>query len=88
MGKVLATPGVYIEEKSAFSSSVVPVATAVPAFIGYTEKATRGTKSLLNLPTRISSMAEYEELFGGSPNTMFTITSDAQSGYKLSVDNG
>ena len=28
MAKVLATPGVYIEEKSAFSSSVVPVSTA------------------------------------------------------------
>ena len=88
MGKVLATPGVYIEEKSAFSSSVVPVATAIPAFVGYTERATRGTKSLLNLPTRITSMAEYEELFGGPPNTMFTISADPKAGYKLSADSG
>ena len=39
MAQVLATPGVYIEEKSAFPSSAVQVATAVPAFVGYTEKA-------------------------------------------------
>lgn len=86
MGKVLATPGVYIEEKSAFSSSAVPVATAVPAFIGYTEKATRGTKSLRNVPTRITSMAEFEEMFGGPPNTQFSIESDDAAGFKLTVD--
>lgn len=88
MAKVLATPGVYIEEKSAFSSSVVPVATAVPAFVGYTERANRGTKSLRNTPTRITSLAEYEEMFGGAPKTLFTISSDAGSGFKLQADEG
>ena len=48
MATTLATPGVYIEEKSSFGSSVVPVQTAVPAFVGYTEKANRGSKSLMN----------------------------------------
>jgi phage tail sheath protein FI len=76
MATVLATPGVYIEEKSAFSSSVVPVATAVPAFVGYTQKALRGTKSLKNIPTRISSFAEYEQFFGGQPKTKFKIADD------------
>ncbi len=52
MATVLATPGVYIEEKSAFASSVVPVATAVPVFLGYTQKAARGSKSLKNVPTK------------------------------------
>ena len=33
------TPGVYLVEKNAFPSSVVEVATAIPMFIGYTEKA-------------------------------------------------
>jgi phage tail sheath protein FI len=33
------TPGVYINEISAFPNSVVPVATAVPAFVGYTMTA-------------------------------------------------
>ena len=40
------TPGVYIVEKSAFPNSVVEVATAVPAFIGYTEKASNKGKPL------------------------------------------
>jgi hypothetical protein len=87
MATVLATPGVYIEEKSAFASSVVPVATAVPAFIGYTQKAVRGTKPLKNVPTRISSFAEFEQYFGGAPKTLFTISEDANSvGYKLDVN--
>lgn len=87
MATVLATPGVYIEEKSAFASSVVPVATAVPAFIGYTEKAQRGTKSIKNVPTRISSFAEFEQFFGGAPKTKFTIAEDQSSvGYKLDVN--
>jgi phage tail sheath protein FI len=73
MATVLATPGVYIEEKSAFGSSVVPVATAIPAFIGYTQKATRGTKSLINVPTKITSFAEFEQFFGGAPKTRFKL---------------
>ena len=32
------TPGVYVEEISKLPASVAPVATAIPAFIGYTEK--------------------------------------------------
>ena len=42
---VMKTPGVYVVEKSAFPNSVVQVATAVPAFIGYTQKAMMGNKS-------------------------------------------
>ena len=33
MAATLATPGVYIEEKSSFGSSVVPVQTAIPVQI-------------------------------------------------------
>jgi len=57
------TPGVYIVEKSAFPNSVVEVATAVPAFIGYTEKANNKGKSLLNKAWRISSMSEFISFF-------------------------
>ena len=88
MAKVLATPGVYIEEKSAFSSSVVPVSTAVPAFIGYTSRSSRGNKPLTNVPTRITSLAEYEEMFGGAPKTKFSIEPNDNTGYTLSVDQG
>ena len=79
MATKLATPGVYIEEKSAFGNTVVSVPTAVPAFVGYTEKAARGTQSLLNVPTRVSSFAEYNDLFGGPSMTKFEITSDEGS---------
>ena len=45
----MKTPGVYIVEKNAFPNSVVQVATAVPAFIGYTESATLGNLSLIHI---------------------------------------
>ncbi|WP_062057021.1 phage tail sheath family protein [Aquimarina longa] len=59
------TPGVYIEEIPKLPPSVAQVETAIPAFIGYTEKAEdeRGN-SLLNEPKRISSLLEYERFFG------------------------
>jgi phage tail sheath protein FI len=76
MATNLATPGVYIEEKSSFGSSVVPVQTAVPAFIGYTEKSTRGSKSLVNKPTKITSFGQFVELFGGAPKTKFNLEVD------------
>mgnify|MGYP001243420646 FL=1 len=79
MATKLATPGVYIEEKSAFGNTVVSVPTAVPAFVGYTEKAARGTQSLINVPTRVSSFSEYNDLFGGPSMTKFEITSDEGS---------
>lgn len=61
------TPDVYVEEISIFPRSVAEVETAVPAFIGYTEKSEFKTKSLLNVPTRIRSLVEFEERFGGGP---------------------
>ena len=73
MSKILSTPGVYIEEKNAFPNSIVPVATAVPAFIGYTEKAIRDKKNLHNIPTRISSLAEYLLYFGEAPDTRYAL---------------
>ncbi len=73
MAKVYATPGVYIEEKSAFPNSVVPVATAVPAFLGYTQKAILDKKDLTNVPTRISSFGEYLLYFGAGPHTTYEV---------------
>ncbi|UZO81766.1 phage tail sheath subtilisin-like domain-containing protein [Aquimarina sp. ERC-38] len=60
-----STPGVYIEEIAKFPPSVAQVETAIPAFLGYTEKATNKTEGdLSEIPTRISSMLEYETYFG------------------------
>lgn len=87
MAKVYATPGVYIEEKSAFPNSAVPVATAVPAFIGYTEKAILNKKDITHVPTRISSLGEYLLYFGGGPKTVYDIApnDDANIVYTLST---
>ncbi|BDS14001.1 phage tail sheath family protein [Aureispira anguillae] len=87
MAKQYATPGVYIEEKSAFSNSVVSVATAVPAFIGYTQKAAAGKKDLTNVPMRITSMVEFLSFFGGAPTTKFTVEADGDN-YSLAADEG
>jgi phage tail sheath protein FI len=69
------TPGVYVEEIPRFPPSIAPVETAIPAFIGYTEKADDATPGDLHLkPTRISSMIEYETYFGfAQPEEAFTI---------------
>jgi phage tail sheath protein FI len=64
MGK-FKTPGVYIEEIPNLPPSIVSVETAIPAFIGYTEKAEWKEKDdLRNVPRRITSMLEYEQYFG------------------------
>ncbi|MEM9928485.1 MAG: phage tail sheath C-terminal domain-containing protein [Bacteroidota bacterium] len=87
MAKVYQTPGVYIEEGSAFPNSAVPVATAVPAFIGYTEKAIRDKKPLLLKPTKISSYGEYLMFFGKGPQTKLTVAASAEPGvpYALTI---
>ncbi len=61
------TPGVYVKEISLLPPSVAQVETAIPAFIGYTEMAAdENAASLLNVPTRIKSMLEYREFYGGA----------------------
>ena len=57
------TPGVYIEEISAFPNSVVPVPTAVPAFIGYTPKASYEGKSYYGKAQKITSFAEFKAIY-------------------------
>ena len=67
----LKTPGVYINEISTLPASIVAVETAIPAFIGFAEKLLLNNENLLNdadkTPEyrRISSMKEYEDIFGG-----------------------
>ena len=60
------TPGVYVEEITTLAPSVVAVETAIPVFIGYTERALGANGSDLRfVPTRIKSLLEYNQLFGG-----------------------
>ncbi len=72
------TPGVYIDEIPVLPASVAEVATAVPAFIGYVQKAEKGGVYLaLNEPVRITSLMEYESMFG---------TAEAQ-GFQIDIDD-
>ncbi len=80
------TPGVYIEEIALFPPSVAQVETAIPAFIGYTEKAemnglpitttaiTIGTGTItVSDPIRISSLLEYVTYFGTAPKATLIV---------------
>ena len=80
------TPDVYIEEISVFPPSVAEVETAIPAFIGYTQKAIRNASNDLNLkPTKIYSLKEYETYYGYPTEETLTIkvVSDGSSGLKV-----
>lgn len=83
MAAPMKTPGVYIVEKDAFPSSAVEVASAIPAFIGHTEKAEIKGKPLTNQPVRLNSLAEYMELFGGAPQTTFKFAEQADSPHMI-----
>jgi len=62
------TPGVYVEEISTLPPSAGMVPTAIPAFIGYTQKAEKNGKDLTGSPTLISSLLDYQAYFGGAYN--------------------
>ena len=71
------TPGVYVEEISTFPPSVAEVSTAIPAFIGYTEKdPTPEEAKVTPSIARIATMLEYETFFGGPKPSDFTVTTE------------
>jgi phage tail sheath protein FI len=74
------TPGVYVVEQNAFPNSVVEVATAIPAFIGYTQFAAYSGKDLTNVPTSVGSLKEFEALFGVGYTQPFTLAKVAAAG--------
>ncbi len=68
------TPDVYIEEISVFPPSVAEVGTAIPAFIGYTQKAdSRVANDLILKPTKIYSLKEYEAFYGFPNEDQITV---------------
>lgn len=60
------TPGVYVKEISKFPPSVAGVATAIPAFIGFTQKPEHKDNDKPQA-VRINSLLDYENLFGAGP---------------------
>lgn len=60
------SPGVFIAEQGSLGT-IAGVATAVPVFIGYTERAERAERdgpSLHLQPVQVASLADYEQSFG------------------------
>ncbi len=84
MATAYKTPGVYVEEIPKFPPSIAAVETAIPAFIGYTQKADKIKPSdLLNVPTKIGSIAEYIAYFGeGADPTVSNVTLDDNKNFK------
>ncbi|MFN2456733.1 MAG: phage tail sheath family protein [Chitinophagaceae bacterium] len=69
MAAKFRTSGIYINEIPNVPPSITAVPTSIPAFIGYTEKAVdKNGNSLVNKLTKISSLVEYEQLFGKAQN--------------------
>ena len=60
------TPGVYVEEISTLPPSVATVSTAIPAFIGYTEKYVAG-------PVRIDTLLHFTHVFGGPKMSEYSV---------------
>lgn len=76
------TPGVYITELQAFDAPVVGLATAVPAFIGCTEKAAdpdTGAPAAFK-PVAIASMDDFVRWFGGAHRPVFRIAGGGPDG--------
>jgi phage tail sheath protein FI len=81
------TPGVYVEELSVLPGSVAGVSTAVPAFIGYTQQA-GATGELYYKPTRITTLKEYESLFGfGKAETIAVDTAQVPVSVTVTAPN-
>jgi phage tail sheath protein FI len=72
----LRMPGVYTQEVPTLPPTVAIVQSAVPVFIGYTEKAKRKGEDLTNKAIRIKSMREYEEWFGGAKKVKIEVGVD------------
>src|ERR1043165_2384370 len=88
MATTYTTPGVYVEEIPKLPPSIAQIATAIPAFVGYTAKAvdSKGA-SLRNRPARISSLRDYETFFGtAQPERHLQVTySETQNAAKVTV---
>ena len=82
------SPGIFVEEISVSGFSVAEVETAIPAFIGYTEKA-KGQRGddLFRKPTRIASLQEFETYFGGMhvENISVDVDDDINGGFTARV---
>lgn len=78
------TPDVYVEEISTLPPSVAEVSTAIPVFIGYTEKTGKDGK-WKNVPFRINTLLDYKNVFGDPEAAVFevAVSGDAVTGVNM-----
>src|SRR6188768_4040181 len=87
----LSTPGVYVQEISTLPPSVAEVETAIPAFIGYTEKADSfAVGDLKKVANKINNFSEYVQFYGGPAienNASITVSviDNGSSNFSVSV---
>ncbi len=81
------TPGVYITEADALPQSIVGATTALPLFIGYTEKTGTDGTSLLMQPVMIRSLAEFERTFGKGRQSRYKLAEVEPGGGDITVRN-
>ncbi len=86
MARNYRTPGVYVEEISKLPPSVAQVETAIPAFIGFTQKDSYNGLSLLNRPRRIRSLNDFEDVYGLPAQTRFTNQANPANGIRITQD--
>lgn len=77
------TPGVYVEEIPKLPQSVADVPTAIPGFVGFTEISPEGS-----VPVKITSIIEYENVFGKGPGASETKKFVTYDSLRLFFDNG
>lgn len=80
-------PGIYQEEILSIPPSIEEVDTAIPAFVGYTAKATRKeSNDLLLVPAKLGSIREFEAFYGFpyENNLKLVISSDAKGQFSVS----
>lgn len=63
-------PGVYVSELHSSHPAIVPVSTSIPAFIGYTPKASFEGVSYLGKAHRVNSFREFNDIYGVADNSL------------------
>lgn len=79
----LRMPGVYTQEIPTLPPTVGVIPSAIPVFIGYTEKAEKKGESLSLKPTRVKSMKEFEDWFGGPEKVTIQVDVDERASNPL-----
>jgi uncharacterized protein len=89
MATVYKTPGVFVEEIPKIPPSVAQVETALPAFVGYTNKADDiAPGDLINQAKRIGSLVEYEQFYGTGPLSDVTeVNIDSDNNFVSAIVN-